>query len=69
MYRRAKSLATTKKLKDIMKAQQKEIASVKEELHRLNLGSFPAFSSLYTHVPDADTDGTPDKMAAAQGHR
>jgi len=44
--RRMKGLVTTKKLRDIAKAQQFESASLKAELDRLHLRTFPSFLEL-----------------------
>jgi dihydrodipicolinate synthase/N-acetylneuraminate lyase len=63
--RRAKGLATAKKLRDIHRAQQKEIASMKAALHKLHLRSYPAF--IDPRAPaDADTD---EKIPAVHGQR
>lgn len=67
--RRAKSLATSRKLQEIVRAQQKEIMSMKRELQTLNLRSFPAFANLYTRVPDADTNEIKDKISAVHGYQ
>lgn len=40
---RAKALASSKKLRDIAKAQQIEVSNLKSTLHKLHLRSYPAF--------------------------
>lgn len=52
-----------------MRAQQREIASMKQELHKLNLRSFPAFANLYTPVPDVDMDDMKDQISAVRGYQ
>jgi hypothetical protein len=41
--RRMKGLVTTKKLRDIARAQQREVAALRTELDRLHMRTFPSF--------------------------
>ena len=38
-----KGLVTTKKLRDIARAQQRELAAMRADLDRLNMRTFPSF--------------------------
>lgn len=49
---RAKGLATAKKLLDITRAQQTEVANLKATLHKLHLRSYPAFVDPRVMDPD-----------------
>jgi hypothetical protein len=50
------SLSTTKKLKVVRDAQQREIAALKIELSRLHMRAFPSFLDT-KNMPDHPDDG------------
>lgn len=57
---RARGLAASKKLRDITRAQQTEVAKLKASLHKLHLRSYPAFvDPKVAPVSDRKADAIP----------